>query len=216
MRRSIHWTRSRTVGPALVALFVSSLVVAMDAQPSRATQAPKPCSATGVDPTKQAVHFSAKGTPKKLKKPENSGKLFGKARIDRQKEDQERNNGEVVRIAGFSTTVVSAGFEQSVGQFQDAGYLKANVKICNRNDDAQPYSYVHWRLQTPAGQVIDPTFVVGAPILGQASGLPSDLLKGAEATGDVYFQVGGEKGDFYLIYKPSPLDASRGIWKVTV
>jgi hypothetical protein len=204
---------SRTLSAVVVALFTVPFAVAVDAQPAFA--APKPCAATGVDPTKTAVHLS-RGAPKKLKKPENSGKLFGKARLDRQKEDQERNQGEIVRIAGFSTTVVSAGFEQSVGQFQNAGYVKATVKLCNRNDDAQPYSYGNWRLQTPSGQVINPTFVVGAPLLGGQQPLPVDLVKGGVATGDVYFQIGGQKGDFYLIYKPDPLDSSRGIWKVTV
>jgi hypothetical protein len=196
-----------------MAVLVIPLLVAMNAQPSLA--APKACAATGADPTKTAIHVS-RGKPKKLKEPENSGKLFGKGRIDRKEDDQERNQGEIVRIAGFSTTVVSAGFEQSVGQFQEAGYLKATVKICNRNDEAQPYSYVNWRLQTPSGQVMDPTFVLGAQLIGGQQPLPVDLVKGGEASGDVYFTIDGQKGDFFLIYKPSPVDASRGIWKVTV
>lgn len=200
---------SQAIRP-LVALSTITLVFAIDTPPSLAVQ--KACSATGVDPTKAAVHLS-RGQPKKLKKPENSGKLFGRGRPDRHGEDQERNQGEIVRIAGFSTTVVSAGFEQSVGEFQDDGYLKATVKICNRNDDAQSYSFANWRLQTPAGQVINPAIVVGVPTLAE---IPTDLVKGGEVSGDVYFQVEGQKGDFYLIYKPELFDASRGIWKVTI
>jgi uncharacterized protein DUF4352 len=201
--------RSHAIGPVVTALFTIPVVVAVDAQPSLA--APKPCSTTGADPTKTAIHLS-RGQPKRLKKPENSGRLFGKGRPDRKGEDQERNHGEIVRIAGFSTTVVSAGFEQSAGEFEDAGYLKATVKICNRNTDAQSYSYVDWRLQTPAGQVMDPT-IVSVPTLALG---PTDLVKGGEVSGDVYFEIDGQKGDFYLIYKPELFDASRGIWKVTV
>lgn len=193
------------MAPVVAALFTIPFVVALDAEPSLA--APKPCSTTGADPTKTAIHLS-RGAPRKLKKPENSGRLFGKARADRHQEDQERNQGEIVRIAGFSTTVVSAGFQQSVGEFEDAGYLKATVKTCNRNDDAQSYSYVDWRLQTPAGQVMNPTIVVGAPTLALS---PIDLVKGGEVSGDVYFEIDGQKGDFYLIYKPELFDASRGI-----
>lgn len=182
--------------------------------PTVALAAAPACAATGPDPTKQAIHPNKKGVPKKLKEPENPGKLFGKGRPNRQREDQERNTGEVVRIAGFSTALTGAEYVQSVSQFEDAGYVKLTVKVCNRNSDPQSFSYINWRLQTPSGQVLDPTFVT-APILGGTGGL-TDIVKGAEVAGDVYFQVGGEHGEFYALYKPEPFDASRGVWKVAV
>jgi hypothetical protein len=121
------------------------------------------------------------------------GKLFGRDRPDRQKEDRERNFGKIVRISGYSTTVVSAGFVQSLGQFEEDGYIKVTVKVCNRDSDAQPYNYFDWRVQTPSGEVVDPAFVVSAPTLGA-----EDLVKGGEVAGDVFFTVGGQKGDFFI------------------
>jgi hypothetical protein len=181
---------------------------------SATAAAPKPCAATGIDPTKKAVHVNKKGKAKKLSEPENPGKLFGKGRVDRQDEDQERNWGEVATIAGFSTAVTSGGFVQSAGQFEEDGYIRVSVKICNRNDDAQGGSAYDFRLQTPAGQVLDPTIVVQAPTLPY---VPTDLVKGGELAGDIYFPTGAAApGEYFVIYKPDLLDESRGIWKVPV
>jgi hypothetical protein len=33
--------------------------------------------------------------------------------------------------------------------------------------------------------------------------------------GKVVFEIGSELGDFFVIYKPDPFDAARGVWKVT-
>lgn len=202
-----------TIRRFVLAVVIAGLLGAGISTASANTVAAKACAATGLDPTRKAIHLAKSGKPRKLAHDENSGKLFGKGRVDRQDEDQERNWGEVVRIAGFSTTVVSGGFVQSTGQFEDAGYVKISVKTCNRNDDAQGGGALDWRLQTPAGQVLDPTIIVQAPTL---SYVPVDLVKGGEVAGDVYFATGGQTGDFYVIYKPDLLDESRGIWKVPI
>jgi hypothetical protein len=34
--------------------------------------------------------------------------------------------------------------------------------------------------------------------------------------GQVIWEVGTQKGDFYIIYDPSDLGDERGVWKVTV
>jgi hypothetical protein len=211
MQRLLQSRPSRALLSVLLVMLTVPMVALVSAQPVFA--AAKPCAATGLDPVKKAIHVSKSGKPKKLKEDENSGKLFGKARVDRQDEDQERSWGEIVHIAGFSTTVASAGFVESTGQFEDAGYVKLSVKSCNRNDDAQGAGALDWRLQTPTGQVLDPTIIVQAPTL---SYVPVDLVKGGEVAGDVYFESGGLTGDFYAIYKPDPLDESRGIWKVPI
>jgi hypothetical protein len=204
----------RLIRRAAISVVLTLLpVTAFDAMAgahARPTHYARPCKTTGIDPTRKAVHV-IRGKPKKLKKPENPGRLFGKTRPDRQKEDQERNFGEIVLISGYSATVVSAGFVQTVGEFEDAGYMKISVKICNRDEEAQAYGSIDWRLQTPGGQVIDPGFVVSAPTLTPRA----DLVEGGEVAGDVYFEIDGQRGDFYIIYKPDSFDASRGIWKVT-
>jgi hypothetical protein len=51
-----------------------------------------------------------------------------------------------------------------------------------------------WRLQTAAGRVIDPTY---------PSTLDSaELVAGGTAAGTVIFEIGAERGDFYLLYEP--------------
>lgn len=42
-----------------------------------------------------------------------------------------------------------------------------------------------------------------------------NIVKGGKVSGKVVFEVGATKGDFYVIYKPDPFDAARGIWKTT-
>ena len=141
---------------------------------------------------------------------ENNGdaKLFA-GRPDAQREDQERNIGESAKLSGYTATVTSADFQQTVSDFEDKGYIVVEVTIENRDDKAQPYNYFDWKLQTPAGQVIDPAFVTGDTL---GSG---DLVKGGKVSGKVVFEVGATKGDFYVIYKPDAFDAARGIWKAT-
>ena len=82
-----------------------------------------------------------------------------------------------------------------------------------RDDEAQSVNPTFdWVAQTPAGTQVMPTFV-SAPTLA-----PSDIVKGGETTGDIYFEVGAARGDFFLIFKPisEPFDDSRGVWKVTI
>jgi hypothetical protein len=131
-------------------------------------------------------------------------------RPDAQGEDQERNIGQEARLSGYTAVVNSAEFMQTISEFEDAGYVKINVTVTNRDDAAQPYNLFDWRLQAPGGTVKDPGFV-------SASTLDSgDLVTGGTVTGDIYFEVGAETGDFFVIYKPDPFDAARGVWKVTV
>jgi hypothetical protein len=131
-------------------------------------------------------------------------------RPDAQREDQERNIGEEVETSGYTAVVNTAEFVSSISEFEDAGYVKINVTITNTDDRAQPYNLFDWRLQSPGGTVQDPTFT-SAPTLESG-----DLVSGGEVAGDVYFEVGDETGDFFVIYKPDPFDAARGVWKVTV
>lgn len=88
--------------------------------------------------------------------------------------------------------------------------MSAEVTIENRDDKAQPYNTFDWKLQTPNGQVIDPSITSGQTL---GSG---DLVNGGKTSGTVVFEVGATKGDFFIIYKPDAFDAARGIWKVTV
>ena len=130
-------------------------------------------------------------------------------RIDAQREDKERNIGQSVELSGYTATVTAAAFRQSLSDFEKDGYIVADVTIANRDDRSQRYNLYDWKLQTPAGQVLDPTFNSGE-MLGTG-----ELVKGGSVTGKATFKIGAQKGDFYIIYKPDPFDSARGIWKVT-
>ena len=56
----------------------------------------------------------------------------------------------------------------------------------------------------------------GADLRARFEGLGFTDVETFRTSGNVVFEVGAAKGDFFIIYKPDPFDASRGIWKVTV
>lgn len=131
-------------------------------------------------------------------------------RADRQREDQEVAIGQSVRVSGYTATVTRATFQQALSDFEDGGYLVADVTVTNRDDRSQPYNTFDWNLQTPQGQVIDPTFT-SQDQLGAG-----DLVEGGTVSGKVVWQIGAAKGQFFVVYKPDPFDAARGIWPVSV
>ncbi|MDQ1499324.1 MAG: hypothetical protein QOI86_2664 [Actinomycetota bacterium] len=147
--------------------------------------------------------------PGSVAKSGTEARLFP-GRVDAQSKDHERNIGQGADLVGYTATVKSAGFQQSVSQFEKNGYVAIDVTVLNRNSGSQPYNTFDWKLQTPGGQVIDPGITSGQSL---GSG---DLVSGGNVSGKVVFEVGTQKGDFFVIYKPKAFDSSRGIWKVTV
>jgi Domain of unknown function (DUF4352) len=141
----------------------------------------------------------------------NPGKLF-KGRPGQNDGDQERNTGETANLGGLAATVTGASFEQSLSSFENDGYLKVSVKVCNRNSDTNDVSPFDWKVQTPNGNRIDSTFTSAAPPIS------GTLVGGGEQAGDVVFPVGAQKGDFYVVFKPlsDPLGDEQGLWKVTI
>lgn len=127
-------------------------------------------------------------------------------RPDQQGEDQEVAVGESVRLSGYTATVTGAAY--STQEFTDTGIVTVNVRIENRDDTAQAYNTFDWKIQTPNGQVLDPSFVADNSL---GSG---DLVGGGSVEGDVGFEV--EPGTYYIIYKPDAFDGARGIWQITV
>lgn len=155
-------------------------------------------------------------TTEKPKEPEKTtttkpGPLFP-GRIDVQKEDQERVIGDSAKLSGYTATVTDAMFRQSFDTYSKAGYITVRATVENRDDRAQPYSPGDWKIQLPSGQVLDHTYESEA---GKEIG-SGDLVKDGKAEGVIVFETGSTKGDYFIIYKPDPWDAARGIWKVTV
>lgn len=126
-------------------------------------------------------------------------------RPDQQSDDHEAQVGNAVRLAGYTATVHGASMQTT--PFSDGQIVVIDVSIENRDDGAQPYNTFDWRIQTPNGQVLDPTFI--GDNLGSG-----DLVTGGSVEGQVSFEV--EPGTYYVIYKPDAFNAARGIWQITV
>ena len=173
---------------------------------ANATTKPKRCATPGtyVKPGKtKPVGNSGKN---------NAGKLF-KGRPGQKDGDQERNTGETANLGGFAATVTSAEFVQSLSSFENSGYLKVSVKVCNRNSDTNAINtFLDWKLQTPTGNQVMQT-ITSAPTIP-----PGTLVGGGEQTGDIFFDVDGQKGDFYVVFKPAsdPFGEEQGLWKITL
>ena len=133
------------------------------------------------------------------------------ANPDAQEEDQNVAVGDSVELSGYTATVEAAGFVEQLSELETEGYLVVEVNVFNRDEEAQPFNLLDWRLQTPNGQILDPTFSSAEGTLSAG-----DLIEGGEVSGKVIFEIGAATGDFFVIYKPDPFDAARGLWKVTV
>lgn len=131
-------------------------------------------------------------------------------RPDAKKADIERNVGQSAELSGYTVTIVKAGFQGEISEFEKDGYLVADVTVLNRDDKAQSYNVFEWKLITPAGQIIDPT-ITSKKQLGSG-----DLAKDGTVSGQVIWEVGSQKGDYYVIYDPADFGDERGVWKATI
>jgi hypothetical protein len=128
-------------------------------------------------------------------------------RIDAQPKDQERAIGQSATIDGVAATTTSASFRQSLSDFEQDGYIVVNVTLRNGGTKAAPYNPFDWRIQSPSGQVLDPT---GTGMEGQLES--GDLVQGGTVSGAIAFKIGATKGQFYILWKPNPVEANRGVW----
>jgi hypothetical protein len=122
-------------------------------------------------------------------------------------QDQVREMGESVRISGFTATVRSADFRSEVEGFGPGQYLVVQVTVENRDDKAQTPIGLPWYLQDPSGAVIPP--------LSGESAVTGSIGAGAKADGRLVFQVGEQSGDYFLLYRPDPIDEARGVWPIS-
>ena len=193
----------------LLVVFVPALAGLAGITSAAAEPAParweRPCAATG-------TYVKPNGEPARNTSRANPGKLF-EGRLDQRDEDQERELGQTANLGGYTTVVTGGQLVGAVSELETAGYLKVSVKVCNRNGEAQDVnSFFDWKLQTPAGTQVDPA-ITSAPTLPAVG-----LVQGGEVVGDLYFEVGAQRGDFYAIYQPASklFDESRGLWKLTI
>lgn len=131
-------------------------------------------------------------------------------RVDAQPDDKEQNMGGSVMLSGYTTTAKTATFQKKLDDYSTKGYIVVDVNVFNRDKASQPYDSYDWHLQTPNGQIIDPTSMFDDDMGSGA------LVNGGNVSGQVAFEVGSLKGEYYLIYAPDFWDDARGIWKVTI
>ncbi len=139
---------------------------------------------------------------------DSASKLFP-GRPDVKRKDVERNIGEGAQLSGYTATVTKTAFQQQLSQFERNGYMVADVTLLNRDSKAQSYNTFDWKLITPQGTIIDPC------LCGKQLG-SGDLVNGGTVNGQLIWEVGVQKGDFYVIYDPPGFDEARAVWKVTV
>lgn len=133
-------------------------------------------------------------------------------RPDRKREDQERKPGkDFVSISGYRAAVAALKFYPAISEFERDGYVVATVFIGNIDPAGQSYNLFDWSLQTPTGRVMSPTISTVDDALTAGA-----LIKGGHTTGQVVFDVGNERGRFYLLYQPDILQSARGVWGVDV
>ena len=138
----------------------------------------------------------------------DASRLFP-SRPDVKRKDVERNIGGAAEVSGYTATVTKAAFQQQLSQFERNGYMLADVTLLNRDSKAQSYNTFNWKLITPQGTTIDPC------LCGKQLG-SGDLVNGGTITGQLIWEVGPQKGDFYIVFDPPGFDEARGVWKVTV
>lgn len=127
-------------------------------------------------------------------------------RVDRQPNDIEARVGEPISVQGYSGTITSLEHRQQLSDFEDQGYLVAEVELANDSEEVKTYNTFDWRLQTANGQVIDPA------IAGDQLG-SGDLVAGGTVSGQLIWEVGQDiSGEYYVIFKPDAYDDTRAIW----
>jgi len=107
----------------------------------------------------------------------------------------------------LANTTVTATWTRSTGSLGE-NFVCAAVTIKNHNSSTISYNDLfYWKLQTPSGKVEDSNPFAATNALGSG-----DLVGGGTATGNVCFDDPAQTGTYVGIYKPDPLNATRGIW----
>jgi hypothetical protein len=131
-------------------------------------------------------------------------------RPNSQSNDHEAVVGDCVRLAGYTVYVDSVSTEPELGEMGGDPITVISVTVENRDDSSQSFNeFFDWELQTPGGQVLNPTIFLGEGSLGSG-----DLIPGGSASGKVAFDV--PPGTYYVIFTPfAQFSDDRGIWEVT-
>jgi hypothetical protein len=125
--------------------------------------------------------------------------------------DRELGGTEPARISGFSAWALSADAptEAPAGTPADPGpWLRVQVRVLNRDDAPQPYTFTDWTLVGPDGVALQATFA--SQDFKEGRTLPAN----AQAEGELWFRT-AVQGRHWLLYRPQH-DRDRGVWAVDV
>jgi hypothetical protein len=132
--------------------------------------------------------------------------------------DRERELGDPAEVHGLEATAISGTFQQQLSDTDNAGYLVVDVKLENAASGTTSYDRLDWVLQLPDGTTKNRIAAAGQP--DQMEG--GDLERDQTLQGKVYFQIGTQRGAFYVLYAPrraartNDTEKERGVWLVTV
>ncbi len=105
-----------------------------------------------------------------------------------------------------SGALITAVWSQQVASGDND--ICGNITYKNLNSSTLDYDPLDWKLQSPAGSVVDTNF--------DGSLNSGTLIKDGSVTGTVCFDNPGQSGTYVGIYKPDPFSADRGIWLFTL
>jgi hypothetical protein len=126
-------------------------------------------------------------------------------RADIQPDDHEAVVGAAVRMSGYTATLDEAFMNELILEDQ----LTLRITIANRDDGAQPYGPLDWKVQTDDGRTLTPSLNVRDDVL-----LAGELEPGDAATGTITYDL--PPGDYYVVFRPDILNEARGVWRIEV
>lgn len=131
-------------------------------------------------------------------------------RPDRTDADVDRRLGDPMKVGAFEAAVTSAEFVAELGPNDTAGYIVAQVQVENTEATKLETSRFHWKVLTPTGELKSHTLVEG----GREGELVTkqELQKGESVSGTLAFNIGSERGPFYLVFAPRAKNETRGVW----
>lgn len=146
--------------------------------------------------------------PSGIQEDDQSQEVLFEDRPDRQPDDYDRNVGDTVEVENFEATVKSAEFRQGFSETEQAGYVVAEVEVTYVGPGKREPSKFHWQLLTPSGDLRNFVQVTGVEQL-----VEDELGRDQTVAGTIVFTVGGEKGDFFLVFQPiKEAGRRRGVW----
>lgn len=134
------------------------------------------------------------------------------ARPDRRPGDREARIGEMVVFDDYGAKVFSAKRMTRAGASgAGADWLAFSVGVGHVGDSGTiGYNPEDWSIVTPAGQIHGYNLLPPGDQLGSGR-----LVPGGTVSGVVWFHVGAEHGDFYVLYNPAYdfTSSARGVWR---